>query len=52
MMKKAKNGEFRSSVYENRPDYADFDAPAKFRAIEAIVAKYLILYPNAVCLTS
>ena len=48
-MKKAKNGEFRSSVYENRPDYADFDAPAKFRAIEAIVAKYLIQHPNAVC---
>lgn len=48
-MKKAKNGEFRSSIYENRPDYADFDAPAKFQAIEAIVAKYLILHPNAVC---
>lgn len=29
-MRKAKEGEFRSKVYEDMPPYADFDAPAKF----------------------
>lgn len=48
-MKKAKNNEFRSRVYSDRPDYADFDAPRKFLAIESIVAKRLIEHPNAVC---
>ena len=32
-MKEQKNGEYRSAVYTNRPDYADFEAPAKFTAI-------------------
>lgn len=27
-MRENKNGEFRSSVYTERPPYADFDAPA------------------------
>lgn len=38
-----------SNVYRDRPDYADFDAPAKFRAIESIIAKRLTQYPNAIC---
>ncbi|MDY5348110.1 MAG: hypothetical protein SPG80_00980, partial [Candidatus Ventricola sp.] len=38
-----------SRVYTDRPDYADFDAPAKFQAIEAIIARRLIEHPNAMC---
>lgn len=48
-MRKAKETEFRSKVYENRPAYADFDAPRKFMAIETIIAKRLIEHPNATC---
>lgn len=48
-MRKAKNGEFRSSVYTERPAYADFDAPAKFQAIQSIIAKRLREHPNAMC---
>ena len=32
---------FHSRVYTDRPPYADFDAPAKFQAIESIIAKRL-----------
>ena len=32
-MNKPKSGEYRSAVYTNRPDYADFEAPDKFQAI-------------------
>lgn len=38
-----------SRVYTDRPLYADFDAPAKFQAIESIIAKRLYQYPNAIC---
>lgn len=31
-MRTKKDGEFRSSVYTQRPPYADFDAPQKFQA--------------------
>lgn len=41
--------EFRSRVYTDRPDYADFDAPAKFAAIQSIIAKRLREHPNAIC---
>lgn len=41
--------EFRSRVYTDRPDYADFDSPAKFVAIQSIVAKHLKEHPNAIC---
>ena len=47
-MKDAK-GEFRSNVYKDRPAYADYDAPRKFAAIEAIIAKRLIEHPKAIC---
>lgn len=47
-MKDAKN-EFRSNVYNDRPPYADYDAPHKFAAIEAFVAKRLIEHPNTIC---
>lgn len=48
-MRKAAKGEFRSAVYTNRPDYADFDAPHKFMAIQSIVGKRLIEHPKAIC---
>jgi 3'-phosphoadenosine 5'-phosphosulfate sulfotransferase (PAPS reductase)/FAD synthetase len=48
-MNKPTNGEYRSRVYTDRPDYADFDAPQKFMAIESIIAKRLIEHPNAIC---
>lgn len=38
-----------SKVYLDRPDYADFDSPAKFNAIQSIVAKHLKEHPNAIC---
>lgn len=40
---------YRSRVYTDRPDYADFDAPAKFTAIQSIIARRLTQYPNAIC---
>ena len=46
---KPKKSELRSKVYTDRPDYADFDAPAKFTAIQSIVAKHLKEHPHAIC---
>lgn len=40
---------YHSRVYTDRPAYADFDAPAKFQAIESIIAKRLKEHPNAIC---
>lgn len=40
---------YHSRVYTDRPPYADFDSPAKFQAIESIIAKRLIEHPNAIC---
>lgn len=40
---------YKSKVYTDRPDYADFEAPAKFQAIQSIIAKRLIEHPNAIC---
>lgn len=42
-------GAYRSRVYTDRPAYADFDAPAKFAAIESIIAKRLVQHPKAIC---
>lgn len=33
----------------DRPDYADFDTPAKFLAIQSIIAKRLQQHPKAIC---
>ena len=41
--------QFHSRVYTDRPDYADFDSPAKFQAIESIIAKHLRAHPKAIC---
>ena len=43
------NQEFRSRVYTDRPDYADFEPAAKFEAIKSIIAKRLREHPNAIC---
>lgn len=40
---------FRSRVYTDRPTYADFDSPAKFQAIQSIIARRLKEHPNAIC---
>ena len=40
---------YKSRVYAERPAYADFDAPAKFQAINSIVERRLIEHPNAIC---
>lgn len=40
---------YRSRVYTDRPPYADYDAPAKFQAIQSIIAKRLREHPNAIC---
>ena len=40
---------YYSRVYTDRPDYADFDSPAKFQAIQSIVGKHLKEHPNAIC---
>lgn len=40
---------YRSRVYTDRPDYADFDAPEKFQAIISIIAKRLKEHPKAIC---
>lgn len=41
--------EYRSRVYTDRPNYADFDSPQKFQAIQGIIARRLREYPNAIC---
>lgn len=41
--------EYRSRVYTDRPDYADFESPAKFEAIKSIIAKHLKAHPHAIC---
>lgn len=43
------NGEYRSRVYTDRPDYADFDAPEKFSAVEGIIARRLREHPKTIC---
>ena len=40
---------YKSRVYTDRPAYADFDAQAKFQAIQSIIAKRLIQHPRAIC---
>lgn len=40
---------YKSKVYIDRPDYADFEPAAKFEAIKSIIAKRLREHPNAVC---
>lgn len=46
-MEKERN--YKSRVYTDRPDYADFDAPRKFEAIKGIIARRLREHPKAIC---
>lgn len=41
--------EYRSRVYTDRPDYADYDPPEKFEAITGIIMTRLRQHPNAIC---
>lgn len=40
---------YHSRVYTDRPEYADYDAPHKFQAIQGIVARRLREHPKAIC---
>ena len=40
---------FRSRVYTNRPEYADYDSARKFQALEGIIITRLTQHPNAIC---
>lgn len=40
---------YRSKVYTDRPDYADYPSSRKFEAIKSIIAKRLKEHPNAIC---
>lgn len=41
--------EFKSSVYTNRPQYADLPSPEKFQAIQSIILTRLKQHPKAIC---
>lgn len=43
------NGEYRSRVYTDRPEYADYDSPEKFQAIIGIIMTRLRQHPKAIC---
>lgn len=40
---------YKSRIYTDRPDYASFDAPAKFQAIQSIVGRRLLEHPKSIC---
>lgn len=40
---------FRSRVYTDRPQYADYPAAQKFEAIKSIIARRLKEHPKAIC---
>ena len=48
-MGKNQKGEFRSRVYTERPEYADYDSARKFQAIQGIIITKLKWYPKAIC---
>lgn len=41
--------EYKSRVYTDRPDYADYDAPDKFQTIMGIIMTHLREHPKAIC---
>lgn len=41
--------EYRSRVYTDRPEYADYDSPEKFQAILGIIMTRLRQHPKAIC---
>ena len=48
-MNKPKANQYRSRVYTDRPEYADYPAPQKFLAIQSIIMQRLREHPNAIC---
>ncbi|MBQ8109409.1 MAG: phosphoadenosine phosphosulfate reductase family protein [Clostridia bacterium] len=48
-IRRRQSNEYHSRVFTDRPPYADYDAPHKFMAIQAIVAKRLVEHPHAIC---
>lgn len=48
-MREQQKGVYYSRVYTDRPAYADFEAPDKFEAIQAIIRMHLKDHPNAIC---
>lgn len=48
-MNEPKRGEYRSAVYTNRPEYADYPAPEKFMQIQGIIVQRLREHPKAIC---
>ena len=46
---KKSSSEYRSRVYTDRPDYADYPAPEKFQAIMGIIMTRLRQHPKAIC---
>ena len=40
---------YKSRVYTERPDYADFNAPEKFQVITGIIMTHLRQHPKAIC---
>lgn len=48
-MKTGKSNEYKSRVYTDRPDYADYDSARKFQSIQSIIARRLREHPNAIC---
>ena len=48
-MNAPRKNEYRSRVYTDRPEYADFDSPRKFMAIQSIIARRLREHPKAIC---
>ena len=40
---------YRSRVYTNRPDYADYEPAQKFEALQGIIITRLLQHPNAIC---
>ena len=48
-MNRPKDDKYRSKVYTDRPEYADYEAPQKFMAIQSIIMQRLREHPKAIC---
>jgi 3'-phosphoadenosine 5'-phosphosulfate sulfotransferase (PAPS reductase)/FAD synthetase len=40
---------YRSRIFDDRPEYADYDSPDKFAAIQTIIMQRLREHPKAIC---
>ena len=48
-MRPKQEGQIYSRVYEERPEYADYDSEKKFEALQGIIMTRLQQHPNAIC---